>query len=566
MSAEANQHQAVPESDDQTIEWSSLLVRPERLHDELHRGYLLRLAHSNGLSNPDWIQRVNGCRVEKGEATRVRWCPRCLSLVGAYWQHSWGTGTPICLHHRCWLADHCAQCGRRLTWRTVRYLTCSCGHALKEGSADELPVSIARILEHAVEQDTASTWWWQLEVDRRWRLASFLGALFSYGLRGKPFKKASGSDMAIERELVSIGATILTGDKFAIHQLLSRIRIRPSSNVSVQTLDEAFPTLLVRIRKLLPREERDALIDQLHSYLSTAARDEVSIVWRNSFAGTTMGAAASARMLRVRPERVGELLTTYGIKIKARRTESGRRMLAVAQQDLETIRHSQLVAISGKAAKKRFGLSLDRQASLVDAGLILMSGTKIDSRSISNFLSDVALRHDAKRIGADTDLMGLDQVLRTMVPVTQNVVFFRALLDGKIAVRTRVPMCQHVRDLEVSRADTQSTLAGSKKELPSLLGIPDLAARLGFKEEVAYQLVNAGLIRATLRKVGRRAARYVSEEEMLKFSARYETLTCAAARAGISRQGALGWARTSNVKIVSGPGVDGGRQYFVQKA
>ena len=544
---------------------STLLARPERFPDELERGYILRLAHANGLLNPEWVRDIEGYRRVPTGVVHVRWCPICLATENAYWKQAWGSGIPICLRHQIWLLDRCGPCGKRMTWRNVRFRTCSCGESLAEGDSAELPNGVAQLFAGDFIHTDDSPWWACLLEQRRWRVAQFLGALYKYGLHGKPIKKASTSDLAVERELVNAGAEILLKSAAGMRLLLDRIRVTPDRSMAAQTIHEAFPGLLVRMRKLLHRYEFDALIAQVNAYLAMHSVLDVPIVWRGHAVKPTIGATTFARALGVRPEQVAHLLAAYGIDVKARQSATGRRMLAIAPKVVEDVRTSRLAAFTAKVAAKKFGLSPARQDLLAQAGLISKIGKKIDGRTVRILLADLAPTKAIRALTKPVHFVGLDIALRTLVPVEYSVAFFRAILEGKITSWRSREICEHVKDIEICHEEATPVLSATKHLSEPLLGIPEAALQLGLKEEVAYHLVNRGLIKSVVRKEGRRPARFISEREIARFSLRYETLVSAAERNEISRQGALKWARALDISIVSGPSVDGGRQYFVSK-
>lgn len=95
--------------------------------------------------------------------------------------------------------------------------------------------------------------------------------------------------------------------------------------------------------------------------------------------------------------------------------------------------------------------------------------------------------------------------------------------------------------------------------------VPQCAVRLGLKQEVVYHLVRKGLIRTRRARSGRRQAQVVTLAMLHAFEDTYESLSCAAVRAGMDHRRGLQWARANGVALVTGPGVDGGRQYFVRR-
>ncbi|RBB37269.1 hypothetical protein DPV79_21525 [Burkholderia reimsis] len=102
-------------------------------------------------------------------------------------------------------------------------------------------------------------------------------------------------------------------------------------------------------------------------------------------------------------------------------------------------------------------------------------------------------------------------------------------------------------------------------ESRSHISIVEAARRLGVKQEVMYHLINIGLFSTRTGKLRRRAAQVVDADELKKFSQQFLPLSTVARAMGISARQAPSWAREHGIEIVTGPSVDGGRQYWIRK-
>ncbi|AOR68294.1 hypothetical protein BBJ41_12555 [Burkholderia stabilis] len=99
----------------------------------------------------------------------------------------------------------------------------------------------------------------------------------------------------------------------------------------------------------------------------------------------------------------------------------------------------------------------------------------------------------------------------------------------------------------------------------SQISVVEAARRLGVKQEVMYHLSNIGLVRTRMGKLRRRVAQIVDADELKKFSRQFLPLSTVARAMGISARQAPSWAREHGIEIVTGPSVDGGRQYWIRK-
>lgn len=539
------------------IAFSHLLVRPCIRFGEAHNGYKLRLAHANGLPSPGWLDNCAGLALpDKPDASHTRWCPLCLDQEAPNWLEQWSGPMPICPIHQCWLADTCECCDRRLNWRNARFLSCSCGGSLVTITPTPLSAELMRLISPS---DQHSSWWAHLNVEHRWRAARLLGALHTFGLNNKPLKKASANAIQHLRILIGTGAAIMLGGEIAFHDLLRRIRTTPSSATSVQLMRDAFPALLIKIRRQLPHSTQEVIYGWVRTYLQKQSNNAGAISWKAS--RVTLSATECAKRLHIRPERVLEMLSENGVAPPARVTSTGRTMLAVAPSVIEAIQNKSARKLSQAAASKIYGLSVARLTCLIKTGLINGDARKVDRESIADLLRGAVQTPEKEQLG--NNLTALDSLLRTAVPLPHTGAFFTALLSGKIS-SAGTP--NHAREILVCRLDTKAALAECSAPVNELVSIPQAAERLKLKQEVLYHLVDRGLIKVISARVGRRAARFVTEAEIARFNAQIEPLSVAASRCGISKQSALRWALSCKLEIISGPSIDGGRQYFLRKS
>jgi hypothetical protein len=161
-------------------------------------------------------------------------------------------------------------------------------------------------------------------------------------------------------------------------------------------------------------------------------------------------------------------------------------------------------------------------------------------------------------------LVSVAEALRLFVPSAATIDFFHALFEGKMTVWFSGDSVASLRDLRVARQEAKAVVRLTAKRLGDKLSIPNVAKTLGIKEEVAYHLVRRGLIGSSPMRAGRREARFVEQAEIDRFQAEIQPLARVAAKAGVGGRPSLQWAIDAGFELVSGPSVDGGRQYFVR--
>lgn len=161
-------------------------------------------------------------------------------------------------------------------------------------------------------------------------------------------------------------------------------------------------------------------------------------------------------------------------------------------------------------------------------------------------------------------MLSLTQAMRLLVPAARTIDFIEAL-GRTIPIRASSTACATFRDLYVRREHVDEVY---REELSpeGMLSIPEVARALRLKQEVAYHLLHVGLLRSVSRHVGRRPARFVELPELKRFQASFAPLVRLAEGSKVAGRQALDWARATGLELVSGPSVDGGRQYFVRVA
>lgn len=537
-----------------------MLVRPVQKADESDAGFVLRVAHQNGLARPVWLGAALGTSVAARDLGRARWCSACLSEQEPRWRAAWVRGPALCATHQCWLEDACPACGREGNWRSLRLLRCRCAADLSSSTISPWSDEVRALL--TVRSDTSDEGWVGLTVDSRWRVAKLLGALDQHGLRGKPLKRATAAGVEVERRLVTVGATLMLGAPRSIADLLVRIRSVPIAG-RAQLAAEAFPGLLPMLRNRLDERGSAWLMQQVRRFTAGSLELGTPVVWRQRATGSNSCARAVGELLGVGPDRVGSLASTLGVAHAGRVTRSGRRMIIVAPSAVGQMRARLADGLSMSAAADQFGLSRPRLEKLLQAGRIDRAGRGVSREQLSRLVTRVAENARGAKGRLQSSMLSLAEAMRLLIPSARTVDFIDALVGGAVPV---IAASKHVvgfRDLHIDREAARSAL----RPVPGpegLLSVPQAAAALGLKQEVAYHLVRTGLLRCARRTAGRRAASFIDPAELERFRTAFQPLAAIAARERIGNRAALAWAKAVGLELASGPAVDGGRQYFVR--
>ncbi|WP_144156030.1 hypothetical protein [Paraburkholderia sp. BCC1885] len=397
-------------------------------------------------------------------------------------------------------------------------------------------------------------------VLERWNLARFLGALSQFGLHGKPLKKASRQKENIEQLVVTTGAPLMA-DRLACFELLDRLRAPAASSNNVPLLSEVFPHLLVMLRKQLNETERQWMAALLDAYVASSSRRGAPIIWERK--GLIQRANTEFRRQRTRSPAIVTMLAQTGATVPVRRTPAGRKKFVITQADLQDLWKAQRSLIAAKTAARHAGISVNRIHVLAKAGLIASTGKRVDMRSV-----DLLLRKIVAACACDVpvfeDPVSLTEALRRYVPVEATGAFFNRLMSGAVPLVVESGKVPALRNIVVDRGEVVPAVQALTAS-DSLISIAEAARRLGVKQEVMYHLVNIGLVRTRTGKQRRRATRVVDVDDLQEFTEQFVPLFTVAKAMGISAREAPSWATQHGIEIVTGPSVDGGRQYWIRR-
>ncbi|WP_155681494.1 hypothetical protein [Burkholderia stagnalis] len=443
-----------------------------------------------------------------------------------------------------------------LHWKQVRFATCSCGASLHCANVDRFSVEVLNLLGEQPDSNSAL-----LSVAERWNLARFLGALSQFGLQGKPLKKASRQTENVDQLLVTVGASLIA-DQSACFELLDRLRAPQASVKNVPLLSEVFPNLLVMLRKQLDEAQCGWMLDVLDKYVTSSSRRGLTVLWERK--GTARRANKDLRCLRnTRNPAIANMLEQTGETIPVRRTRAGRKKFAISDEDLQRLRDTQRSLVPLKAAARYAGMSTRRVQALAQAGLIASNGARIDTRSIDRLLSNI-VEAGVRDLPAVGDPVSIAEALRLYVPVEASAAFFNHLMNGVVRLVVESDKVPALRQIFADRGHVISAVQ-TPVESSSQISIVEAARRLGVKQEVMYHLINIGLVTTRMGKLRRRVARIVDADELKKFSQQFLPLSTVARAMKISARQAPNWAREHGIEIVTGPSVDGGRQYWIRR-
>lgn len=539
------------------------LVRPAQLGTESAGGFLLRLAHKNGI-RPLWGHDKHGWRVTAPGLGIARWCASCLAASEPLWRRDWTHGLAICHEHRCWLLDRCTECGALAAWRNLRFLKCQCGADLASQLAAYWSDDVRALLltpELIADRRIGSAC-----LAQRLALAELLGAIDLYGLQGKPLKRTSARAASHQQIVVERGSLIVMQAGDEIGPLLERVRVPGRAGQGVQLMGEAWPGLLRLFRRRLSGSVLDWATSQVEQFVARTQSHSATIQGGRRAGGAPSGVRGLAKATGVRVERIPGLLADCGLSLPARQSKSGRRMSVVTDAVVAKVREHLDDFQSARAAQRCFGLTAARLEKLADEGLIRRTNGRFSSSSIQTLLGQLPVAADVEApcdISEQGASCSLHRALRLHVSHRQTAAFFTALTRGSLKAWRTSKELRHVSDVCLVESEVKAWHQADVTPCEDVL-IPQAAVLLGLKQEVTYHLVRVGLLATSTQLVGRRMSRVISRQEIERFRSDILPLSALARVHGVDHRSAKCWAAERKFTLVSGPGIDGGRQFFVQ--
>ena len=516
---------------------SQLRVRPSRMPVESQIEHTLRLAHVNGLTQPRWLLRPNQ------RAVPLQLCPLCLA-ERKLWSKEWRESpVAICSCHWIWLVDVCAGCGDSLAWPRTRLMQCHCGADLTQ-----IPVQpVAQSLRSCLDlQNNIS-----IEV-LRW-----LGAWSIHGPRGKPLKKANCKSLIRQQALLTQGAETAMAWPHSFEMALSQHR-RSSQPHDLQRFNQAWPGLRVQISRLADASWREKIWSAINRVVEDSHQSASPIVGRNprlQMRPKTQREVANA--LGVGIARLQATISDIAAPVPNSQSRTGRMRYVISKEAVQTLQYSLVEWISIRESAILLGCGRVRAASMVKDSLIESRAGKLSRSSVESIRDRLLAMAKSLQIETPTD--SLEHVWRYLVPKEMSKKFLEAIFQGRIRIYGP-PEIQDWHGIKVHRSDIEASAIAERSSSKPNFSINEAAFSLQIKEQGAYDLVKRGFLKTV---DGNGSGRRVTQEAIVKFSEQYIALSNLTRRKGVHSRDALNWAVAQGLNVVTGPRIDGSRQYFI---
>ncbi|NOT65662.1 MAG: MerR family transcriptional regulator [Methylotenera sp.] len=580
------------------------LVRPSPLFQESAFGYLLRVVEANGFVSPrqlwtamrenanrnqlvDLCQRLelsslafeslfgplpaywhattpcNGLSIAEFNHSAMRWCPLCLKKshhLHAYWSIKLCC---VCVHHGCTLCESCPQCGQAQKWERASISKCSeCGYNLANTiikSASEDIAQLHRAVFFAGSEEKVD-YYPSLEMYAWLKLIRYLGQFTVFSQPSRPGQISGLHNISAAESIMSNVALLLKDWPVNFEKLLMAIQSQHISSSIRRTFGSIYHVIYFHLRESPYQFLRDAFEQYLHSHWwgLICKRNRwlkpSTIEQHPQLALKYMAKRAEVATSLIKNLSAVNLITHHQMQLP-----SGRQSKSVHLAELPYIEAMTQDAMDLQSTAKYLAISERVVRILVSAGIIqplvnrkhLKVATWLFSKqSLKMFWLNPALSEPEV-------LVPLSTVIKCWrLKETELIALICALLSGELktyAISLQPVVLGHVN---LNRVVTSNWLNLYRKNSGNAMSVDAAAERLGLKQQVVYHLVNVGLIGSfQTPHEGRR----INEAALTLFNTHYVALAALAKSQGTSPRALL---NTLKIKPITGPQVDGGRQYF----
>lgn len=582
------------DSRENAVDSRPFVLRPRPLQGELFDAYLHRLLRVNGYqglrglvdassadrkSKLDFFQRHGLLReaelrrlmdpehlvLEAKEdrklflTPRIRWCPQCVAENGTFMGRWAYRTTVICIKHRVYLRDECPSCHRPQLARSISGL-CKCGIILTRSDDHAIPEPLYRLQQelHRSLLCKDSQAFFGLTYFQAAKLVHYMGMLACGS--GKQSLRESAHSRRVFNDRVLMTAAASTLDRWpeSFLTLLALNQVLPST----QSVRRDFGVVYTVLYRCLKGSEYQFLRDEFEKFVNNHWQG--ALTKRNkSFSGSTLArhprmtikdAAAKTKAAPSVLKRLGSVVAAAEVG-----TTHGRRMTTV-----ETRRLQHIDGVTLQKAAQLLHLPERRIRLLIEAEVIKADISPVIYKAVAWFISLHQLHglilHDEGHRSADA--ISFAHVMKCGKLTNEEFIgVVKALTTGEIqAVDSNVntiPLGQ----ARVSRAALTEWLQKFRLDNDLPLSVDQAAKVLRIKQEVAYHLVRKGLL--TSCSGCTQGSVQVRQKDLLLFQAKYVSLASLAKERGTS-------PKTLRMCLpfdpVTGPDIDGGRQYFYRLA
>lgn len=508
---------------------------------------------------------------------RRRACPQCLAEDArhrAVWDLTVAT---VCPAHRLRLIEACPRCGEKLRWSAPSINVCQCGHRLDEcvGAVPVDPFDVEALSTvHAIlcrspkgfetvrELPDAVV---RLGADAILTLMLGLGwiAVGGVGLPRPALLGRTGTDL---NSLLTHGHSIALGWPEAFHDLLGQARASAAQRPGRYGARKDFGNVLAWATSLGTSSPLGDFVGAEIGRFARGCPDLFSRMGelRKGRPDELLTLRQASRRLGRSVVRVHGILAAHGL---ADKRDSGGRGAPrpLTRAAVENVAGQQARLLDGRSLAKRLACGRKTLTALAQADVLpcatgaaaALAGGKVwDEREVAGFLASIEARCVSRRV--TTDELNFPEALRSLrqsglAPGQAAAALVLRLKPSRVA-----PDGQGLQRIYYDHAELGPVVRAEC--VRGDISIPRAAIELGLKQQVVYELARLGHIRTVSGSAAK--GRRLVPGELERFKQTYYVPGSTDAGRGAASKKLL----AAGITPVSGPSVDGARQYVFLRA
>lgn len=521
---------------------------------------------------------------------KARVCPECLK-EDLYCRKVWDiVAVTACPVHRCLLVDECPSCGKPITWSRSSVAVCRCGFDWRELNLSKLEdddLNLSRHIHHLCgvsdyggifkglgNINPLKTFDLEQLITHLFFIA---GQLLQRSGHWRAFNSLSLRNIRVH-ELFTKAYPVFYKWPIEFYRMLDQYRDEKGHSKRDTGVERDFGRFYNALYKSLPdspnsplREvfERYLAVHWDGGYLNKKLRVSEEMLSKKKY----ITAADAGRILNTNATHVQRLVETGTVMGTVRNMGSRTMTLALAES-VESFRASLEKAIPLAGAAQALGVGHESIVDIVKNHCIeALRGPNLDGyahwifspEAIAELFEKIDSKIIIKSASSKLETVSFSKALRIASGFGFSIgEFVHFVLMGDLKPCYKIAgtgMNMYV----FLKNDIHNLFKKINKETNGALTVLDVSKLLGVKQEVAAWWMEKGFIACKV-LFGKKTRRKISMENLKIFKSHFITLAEIAKDYGKSPKILVTELMGNGVQPVSGPKVDGGRQYLFRKA
>jgi TniQ len=527
------------------------------------------LARLGGWIAVKWGSTVAGKELDSQEFNHIwqRWCPACLRdepFMRATWELKLVT---VCVRHGCWLVDKCGSCGARQSWREPTLHQCQCGRDFSTNETTSAEATVLALTDHLTHKflgHSGDGFWPAVPFNQMSRAIRYLGGFGIGSVPKRPGKVPSLHQLDIAQAHLQRAAFILMSWPSGLQFVLRDMHARATPNISLnRTFSPLYRVIYDKLSQPCFQPVRDvfeAYVRQSWDGLLGKRNRRLSSQTVNEHPQMTIRRAAA--ILGVERTAAEQIAKDAGLLVEVA-MKSGRHAQSMHAHAVSQLKDKVHGCVTLGVAATMMSLPERRVRELIAGQVLPVLVSRAQAKRRAAWLIS---RQDIERFlikpfycGGDDHLTVRSFLKYGCLQQGEAVALVQAILSGDLPTYGLSDADVPVGDAKLSKQEVRTWLVTWRSAIRTTMNVDQAARRLKIKQQVAYQLVKAGLLSACNDPHN---GWQVSIEGLNRFSLEFVSLADLARERGCAPRWLL---ENLSAVPVCGPNIDRTRQYFYRR-